>query len=93
MGDQLDVLLRALANATRRQILSMVWQGQVSAGVIAESIDLAPASVSEHLKVLRKAGLVNVQKSGTSWNYQANHAAIKQLIALLKKEFPKSKNT
>lgn len=63
----------------------------MSAGSIAEKIDLAPASVSEHLKVLRKAGLVEVEKLGTSWMYRANHSAIQQLIKLLQIEFPVTK--
>lgn len=60
----------------------------MSAGSIAEMIDLAPASVSEHLKVLRKAGLVDVEKIGTSWIYRANQSAIQQLTTLLQNEFP-----
>ena len=91
MSDELDVLIRAMANVTRRQILSMVWEECLSAGAVAEAIDLAPASVSEHLKVLRKAELVFVEKSGTSWNYRANHAAVQALIRLLKREFPRPK--
>ena len=88
MDDELDGLLRALANSTRRAILKMVWNHEASAGWIAEKIDLAPASVSEHLKVLRKAGLVNVQKQGTSWIYTADRAAMQRAIQLLKNLFP-----
>ncbi len=92
MSDELDVLIRAVANATRRQILSLVWKQELSAGAIADAIDLAPASVSEHLKVLRKAELVTVEKSGTSWNYHANQAAMQKLIKSLEKNFPKPKS-
>ena len=84
----MDGCLRAIANATRRTILAEVWNEEASAGSIAAKIDLAQASVSEHLKVLRKCGLVTVDKRGTSWFYRANHQAFVQLLLLLKTEFP-----
>lgn len=68
----LDELVRALANSTRRHILRMCSDRFVSAGGLAAEIDLAPASVSEHLKVLRKTGLVELERTGTKWLYRTD---------------------
>lgn len=92
MSSDLEVLLRAVGNSTRRSILSIVWENDLAAGDIAAQIDLAAASVSEHLKVLRKAGLVTVDKQGTSWIYRAERSAITRLLELLRNEFPESEN-
>jgi DNA-binding transcriptional ArsR family regulator len=48
-----------------------------SAGELAQLIDLAPASVSEHLKVLRKSGLLELDKRGRFWMYRADPAALR----------------
>ncbi len=70
--DEADELLRALAHPARRQILRSCWTGPLSAGRLTGVLGLAPASVSEHLRVLRKTGLVVLTKSGTFRNYQTD---------------------
>jgi DNA-binding transcriptional ArsR family regulator len=77
--DEADELLRALAHPARRQILRNCWSGPVSAGRLTATLDLAPASVSEHLRVLRKTGLVVLTKSGTFRHYQTNVARVAAL--------------
>ena len=67
-----DELLRALAHPARREILRRCWDRPVSAGTLSSALDLAPASTSEHLKVLRKTGLVVLTKEGTFRWYQAD---------------------
>ncbi len=79
----LDELVRAVSNATRRQILRLCGDGFVSAGDIAGDIDLALASVSEHLKVLRKAGLVELDRDGTRWLYRTKHELVSQVLEAL----------
>jgi DNA-binding transcriptional ArsR family regulator len=48
-------------------------------------IDLAPASVSEHLKVLRKSGLLELDKRGRFWMYRTNQAALRDAARALGK--------
>lgn len=84
----LDELVRALSNSTRRRILRICGQGFVSAGDIAAEIDLAPASVSEHLKVLRKTGLVELERAGTSWRYRADTARLRSVLDTLHADLP-----
>ncbi len=85
---ELDELVRALSNSTRRQILRMCTGRFVSAGDIAAEIDLALASVSEHLKVLRKTELVELERSGTKWLYRTDVGRIERVLLALTNELP-----
>jgi ArsR family transcriptional regulator, virulence genes transcriptional regulator len=85
---ELDGLLRALANPHRRQIVQACWGTEHTAGELAELLGLAPASTSEHLKVLRKHRLVEMRVEGTFRIYQSRQEAIAQLAHLLATTFP-----
>ena len=79
MAADLDETLRALAHPARRRILELVRDRELPAGALVEAVGLAPASVSEHLKVLRKTGLVAMSASGTWRRYRADPAALRLL--------------
>lgn len=85
---ELDELTRALSNATRRTILRLCHPDQNSAGVIPAEIDLALASVSEHLKVLRKTGLVDLERDGTRWLYTTNTTRLREVLTALARDLP-----
>ena len=68
--DDIDELLRALAHTARRAILRRCADEWVAAGDLAAELDLAPATVSEHLRVLRKTGLVELQVDATWRRYR-----------------------
>ncbi|MDY7104869.1 MAG: winged helix-turn-helix domain-containing protein [Actinomycetota bacterium] len=76
-------MTRALANATRRQILRSCWSSQRSAGELAAEADLAPASVSEHLKVLRKTGLVVLERAGNHRLYRTDPERVTAVLRAL----------
>lgn len=86
--EDLDELLRALASAHRRSILRDVWSAERGAGELADLLRLAPASVSEHLKVLRKARLVDMRVEGTYRLYRARPERLRELSHLLARAFP-----
>lgn len=86
--DELDALVRAISNATRRQILQICGDGFVSAGDIAAEIDLALASVSEHLKVLRKTALVELERDGTKWLYRTNRDRVSDVLNAIHTDLP-----
>ena len=86
--EDLDELLRAMASAQRRVILQHVWVSERGAGELADRLGLAPASVSEHLKVLRKTGLVTMRVHGTYRLYQARPERLGELRRLLAQAFP-----
>lgn len=90
---ELDELVRALANGTRRSILRKCSGRFVSAGDIAAEIDLALASVSEHLKVLRKTGLVDLERTGTKWLYRTNPASVESILAVLTADLPTTRRS
>jgi DNA-binding transcriptional ArsR family regulator len=86
--ETLDELLRAMASAQRRSILQHVWDCELGAGELADRLGLAPASVSEHLKVLRKTGLVTMRVDGTYRLYRARPERMGELQRLLAQAFP-----
>ena len=79
----LDVRLRALRSRTRREILALVWDRELPAGDIAAAFALRQATISEHLAVLRAAGLVRMNRVGTSRRYQARPEALTGLHGAL----------
>jgi DNA-binding transcriptional ArsR family regulator len=75
----MDGALRALADGTRRQILSVVWNVERPAGEIAAHFSLTRPAVSQHLTVLLQSRLVSVRRVGTRRLYQANRDEIERL--------------
>jgi DNA-binding transcriptional ArsR family regulator len=71
-----DELLRALAHPVRRELLRRCWAGPTPAGALSAAVNLAPASTSEHLKVLRKTGLLVMTRDGTFRRYHADRARL-----------------
>jgi DNA-binding transcriptional ArsR family regulator len=66
-----EAALKALVAPRRRQILSLVREGELSAGEIASHFDVTRPAVSQHLNVLKEAGLVNERRNGTKRLYRA----------------------
>jgi len=85
--EDLDELLRAMASPQRRSILQHAWVCERGAGELADRLGLAPASVSEHLKVLRKIGLVTMRVDGTYRLYRARPERLGELLRLLAQAF------
>jgi DNA-binding transcriptional ArsR family regulator len=54
----------ALADPTRRRIIEMLGEGNLSAGEITARFSVSAPAISQHLKVLKQAGLVRVEVSG-----------------------------
>jgi DNA-binding transcriptional ArsR family regulator len=74
-----DVALKAIANPHRREILRLVGIGELSAGEIAERFDVSRPAVSQHLSVLKEAGLVDERRDGTRRLYRANPNGLVEL--------------
>jgi DNA-binding transcriptional ArsR family regulator len=53
-------VLAALSSPVRREILALIWDRELPAGEIAAAFDVTPLTVSQHLAVLRDAGLVTM---------------------------------
>jgi len=83
MKEQGESLFKALADAQRRQMLEMLRRSEMSAGEIATRLDLAPATVSYHLKLLKAADLVRVRREGQQRIYAINVSVVEDLMVLL----------
>ena len=66
-----DEALRALAEPRRRAILRLVAHDELAAGEIAAAFDVTRTAVSQHLTVLRNAGLLSERRAGTRRLYRA----------------------
>jgi DNA-binding transcriptional ArsR family regulator len=66
-----DKALRALAEPRRRAILRLVAHDELAAGEIAAAFDVTRTAVSQHLTVLRNAGLLSERRVGTRRLYRA----------------------
>jgi DNA-binding transcriptional ArsR family regulator len=75
--------MRVLAEPRRREILRLVWDDEHTAGDIAAHFDVTFGAVSQHLGVLRQAGLVVVRRDGTRRFYRADRVALAPFSALL----------
>ena len=80
----------ALSDATRREILTMLREHDMTAGEIAEKFDLSKATVSHHLSILKQAGLITGDKKAQTITYSLNTTVfqdfLKSVVAFLNKE-------
>ena len=78
-----DEALRALAEPRRRAILRLVSDDELAAGQIAAAFDVTRTAVSQHLTVLRNAGLLTERRDGTRRLYRARPEGLAGLRAFL----------
>jgi DNA-binding transcriptional ArsR family regulator len=79
----MEEALRAMANPRRRAMLELVWDDERSAGEIARRSGLSAPATSQHLRVLRDAGLVSVRGDGNRRLYRAKPARVAEVRAAL----------
>jgi DNA-binding transcriptional ArsR family regulator len=79
----METALKAIAEPRRRQILRLVWDAELSAGEIASHFDVSRPAVSQHLTVLKEAGLVDERRNGTKRLYRARPEGLADLKAFL----------
>lgn len=75
--------ITAIAAPRRREILRLIWDRELSAGDIAAALPVTFGAVSQHLTLLRVAGIVDVRHEGTYRYYRANQERIGPLKAVL----------
>ena len=76
----MNILLKALSDSTRREILRMLHKRDLTAGEIADAFDMTKPSISHHLDMLRKANLVVSVKEGQFITYSLNTTELEELI-------------
>jgi DNA-binding transcriptional ArsR family regulator len=83
-------LFEALAQPKRREILRLLRSGEMSAGEIASRFDVTQPAVSQHLKVLKGAGLISERRDGTRRLYQVRSEGLLDLQVFLAEVLPAS---
>ena len=71
---------KALADPTRRRILELLAQGDLTAGEIAAHFDMTKPSVSHHLNILRSAALITDERRGQNIVYSVNLTVFQELM-------------
>jgi DNA-binding transcriptional ArsR family regulator len=79
----MEEAIRAIAEPNRRRILRLVVGGELSAGEIASSFEITRPAVSQHLTVLREAGLVSERREGTRRLYSLRPEGFADLKSFL----------
>src|SRR6187397_103861 len=79
----MEAALKAIAAPHRRAILRLVRDEELSAGEIASHFDVTRPAVSQHLTLLKEAGLVDERRNGTRRLYRARPEGLAELRAFL----------
>lgn len=72
--------MRALADPIRREILSLLKGGRMSAGDIVEHFDVTGASISRHLSVLKEADLIRDTREGKFIYYELSVSVLEEIL-------------
>ena len=75
--------LQVIAAPRRLRILELVWDRELAAGDIAAEFDVTWSAISQHLSLLKEAGLVIERREGTSRLYRADKVALGPLRAVV----------
>ncbi len=73
-------IFKVLSDSQRRDILVMLKEGRMNAGEIAEKLDITPAALSYHLKLLKEADLIVEYKQKNFVYYEINTTVFEELL-------------
>ena len=82
-ADGAEPMFDALGDPTRRRVFRLLHGGERSVGAIASHLPVSRPAVSQHLRVLKEAGLVNDRPEGTRRLYSVDHGGLAALRAEL----------
>ena len=81
METNFDSVFEALSHPVRRKILALLREGPKSAGDLAGAFELSKPTMSVHFAKLRDAGLVSVERRGTSLVYTLQMSVLEEALA------------
>ena len=87
MDTALTRTLQALSDPTRRKILEMLKEGDLSAGALAAAFEISAPSVSHHLTVLKNAELVLAKRNGQFIVYSLNSTVVQEFLGEMLRMF------
>lgn len=76
----LQQTMKALADPVRREILTLLKGGRMSAGAITDHFPVTAASISRHLSVLKEADLIRDTREGKFIYYELNASVLEELL-------------
>ncbi len=76
-----DKVFKALSDANRRKVISLLRKKDMTAGEIADNFDISKPSISEHLKILKNADLISSEKNGQFITYFLNSSILEDVIS------------
>lgn len=79
-GDGMNQVFKALSDPTRRKILDLLKDGDLSAGEIADHFQMTKPSISHHLTILKHAALIQDEKKGQFVMYTLNTTVFQDVI-------------
>ena len=79
----MNAIFKALNDPTRRSILELLRQRDLTAGEIADRFDISKPSISHHLDILKRAELVRAERDGQFVRYALNSTVMEDMIAWL----------
>ena len=77
----INAVFEALSHPVRRKILALLREGPLSAGDLAGHFDIAKPTLSVHFAKLKDAGLVSVERRGTSLIYHLNMSILEEALS------------
>jgi len=80
-------VFKALSDPTRREILRLLKQGDLTAGAIADNFAMSKPSVSHHLSTLKSAGLVFAERRGQEIVYSLDTTVFQDAMAVVMELF------
>jgi DNA-binding transcriptional ArsR family regulator len=83
MAEEFVHILKALSDETRFEILKLLLSCDLCVGALAHHLGISEAAVSQHLKLLREAGLVKGEKRGYWTHYMVERNKLNELAELL----------
>jgi ArsR family transcriptional regulator, virulence genes transcriptional regulator len=86
-AEQAADLLRALANEQRLMLLCNLLDGPLTVSELNERVELSQSALSQHLAVLREAGIVSTERRSQSVVYSLPKGVVLRLIAVLRDEY------
>lgn len=76
----MNEVFKAVSDKTRRAILQLLRERDMTAGEIADQFDISKPSISHHLNILRQAGLVMDERQGQNIFYSLNTTVFHELL-------------